>query len=47
VMLNAAGVLLVAGVEETLESGMERAAALIDSGAAFDTLERLKEFTRA
>jgi len=47
VMLNAAGVLLVAGVEETLEAGMERAAALIDSGAAFDTLERLKEFTRA
>ncbi len=47
VMLNAAGVLLVAGVEETLEAGMERAAALIDSGAAFETLERLKEFTHA
>ena len=47
VLLNAAGVLLVAGVEETLEAGMERAAALIDSGAAWHTLERLKEFTNA
>ncbi len=47
VLLNAAGVLLVAGVEESLEAGMERAAALIDSGAAFDTLTRLKEFTHA
>jgi len=47
VMLNAAGVLLVADAEETLEAGMERAAALIDSGAALDTLERLKGFTHA
>ncbi len=47
VLLNAAGVLLVADVEETLEAGMERAAALIDSGAALATLERLKEFTNA
>ncbi len=42
VLLNAAGVLLVADVEETLEAGMERAAALIDSGAALATLERLQ-----
>jgi anthranilate phosphoribosyltransferase len=37
----------VAGVEENLEDGMERAAALIDSGGAMATLERLKEFTNA
>ena len=47
VLLNAAGVLLVAGVEETLEAGMERAAALIDSGASLSTLEHLREFTHA
>ena len=47
VLLNAAGVLLVAGVEEDLEAGMERAAALIDSGASLAALERLKEFTNA
>jgi len=47
VLLNAAGVLVVGGVEETLEAGMERAAALIDSGAALATLERLREFTNA
>ncbi len=47
VMLNAAGVLYIAGVEETIEAGMERAAALIDSGAALATLETLKEFTNA
>ena len=47
VLLNAAGVLLVAGVEETLEAGMERAAALIDSGASLATLEHLREFTHA
>ena len=47
VLLNAAGVLLVAGVEEDLEAGMERAAALIDNGGALAALERLKEFTNA
>ena len=47
VLLNAAGVLVVGGVEETLEAGMERAAALIDNGAALATLERLREFTNA
>ena len=47
VMLNSAGVLLVAGVEESLEAGMERAAALIDSGAALATLENLREFSNA
>ncbi len=47
VCLNSAGVLRVAGIEESLEDGMERAAALIDSGAALSALERLKEFTNA
>ena len=47
VLLNAAGVLLVAGAEETLEAGMERAAALIDNGAAMAALEHLREFTNA
>ena len=47
VCLNAAGVLLVAGAEENLENGIERAAALIDSGAALSALEKLREFTNA
>ena len=47
VMLNVAGVLYVAGVEESMEDGMERAAAIIDSGAALTTLETLREFTNA
>ena len=47
VCLNAAGVLRVAGIEESLDDGMERAAALIDSGAALSVLEQLKEFTNA
>ncbi len=47
VMLNAAGVLYIAGVEETMEDGMERAAAIIDSGAAMATLDKLREFTNA
>ncbi len=47
VMLNAAGVLYIAGVEDSMEDGMERAAALIDSGAALATLEKLREFTNA
>ena len=47
VCLNAAGVLRVAGIEESLDDGMERAAALIDSGAALSALEQLKEFTNA
>lgn len=45
VLLNAAGVLLVAGVVDTLAEGLRRAAELIDSGAALATLERLQEFT--
>jgi len=47
VCLNAAGVLRVAGIEGSLDDGMERAAALIDSGAALSVLEQLKEFTNA
>jgi anthranilate phosphoribosyltransferase len=45
VLLNAAGVLLVAGVTENWQDGLRHAAALIDSGAALHTLERLQNFT--
>lgn len=45
VLLNAAGVLLVGGVTDSLHSGMTRAAELIDNGSALGTLERLQEFT--
>lgn len=44
--LNAAGVLLVAGLAENLDAGLKTAYELIDSGAAFATLERLRQFTR-
>ncbi|MCW3061383.1 MAG: trpD [Capsulimonas sp.] len=45
VLLNAAGVLMVGGVVESLSEGVTRAADLIDSGAAHNALERLREFT--
>jgi anthranilate phosphoribosyltransferase len=45
VLLNAAGVLLVSGIVDTLQEGLTRAAELIDSGAALATLTRLQEFT--
>ena len=45
VLLNAAGVLLVGGVVDSLADGLIRAAELIDTGAALDTLTRLQEFT--
>lgn len=45
VLLNASGVLLVSGITQTLADGLARAAELIDSGAAYDTLTRLQEFT--
>jgi anthranilate phosphoribosyltransferase len=47
VLLNAAGVLLVGGLADTLQGGMTRAAELIDTGAALATLDRLREFTNA
>lgn len=43
--LNAAGVLLVAGLAEDLVAGLKMAYELIDNGAAFATLERLRKFT--
>ncbi|HEX5324980.1 MAG TPA: anthranilate phosphoribosyltransferase [Capsulimonadaceae bacterium] len=43
--LNAAGVLLVAGVVDDLAQGLVTASDLIDSGAARATLERLRQFT--
>ncbi len=46
VLLNAAGVLLVAGVVDDWQAGLTRAAGLIDTGAALGTLERLREFTQ-
>jgi anthranilate phosphoribosyltransferase len=45
VLLNASGVLLVGGIVETLADGLLRAAELINSGAALNTLTRLQEFT--
>jgi anthranilate phosphoribosyltransferase len=45
VLVNAAGVLYVAGVVDTLADGIQRAAELIDTGAASATLKKLVEFT--
>lgn len=45
VLLNAAGVLYVAGVVDTIADGLVRAAELIDSGAAAKALQNLKDFT--
>ena len=45
VLLNAAGVLRVAGVVADWEAGLARAAELIDTGSALGTLERLREST--
>ena len=47
VLLNAAGVLFVAGLVDDLADGIVRAGVLIDSGAAQATLEQLQEFTNA
>ena len=43
--LNAAGVLLVAGLANDLAAGLKMACELVDNGAAFATLERLRQFT--
>ena len=45
VLLNAAGVLFVSGVVDSLGMGIIRAAELIDSSAALKTLTLLQEFT--
>ena len=42
VLLNAGAALLVAGVVEQLEEGIERAALTIDAGLGVDLLERLR-----
>jgi anthranilate phosphoribosyltransferase len=44
VLLNAAAVLVVAGIAEDFREGVERAGAAIDSGAAKKTLFALREF---
>jgi anthranilate phosphoribosyltransferase len=45
VLLNAAGVLQVAGVVQDLQAGLLLSAAIVDSGEASRTLARLVEFT--
>ena len=47
VILNAAGVLLVAGVVSTYQEGIARAQELIDRGDAMRTLVKLQEFSHA
>ena len=47
VLLNAAASLLSANRCETLADGIQRAAAAIDSGAAFDKLEQLVAFSQS
>jgi anthranilate phosphoribosyltransferase len=42
VLLNAAAALLVAGVVERMEEGIDRAALVIDAGEAAALLERLR-----
>jgi len=46
VLLNAAGALAVADVAADIREGMERAAAVIDSGAAMKTLAVLRDFSK-
>jgi anthranilate phosphoribosyltransferase len=47
VLLNAAAALLVAGVVENMEEGIERAALTIDAGLGVELLETLREERRA
>jgi anthranilate phosphoribosyltransferase len=47
VIVNAAGVLYVAGVVDSLADGLKRAGEIIDNGAAAQALRRLVEFTHA
>jgi anthranilate phosphoribosyltransferase len=43
VLLNAGAALMIAGLVDSVQAGLARAAAAIDSGAARDTLARLKQ----
>ena len=47
ILLNTGAALLVAGVVETLEAGIERAALTIDAGLATEQLTRLRDERRA
>ncbi len=47
VLINAAASLLAAGLVESIEDGIERAARAVDSGAALDKLEELVEYSRS
>lgn len=47
VLLNAAYALLAAGLAEDVESGLEKARAMIDDGLAMDKLEKLVALTNA
>ena len=47
VLLNAAAALLVAGVVEQMEDGIERAALTIDAGLGVELLEALRDERRA
>ena len=47
VLLNAGAALLVAGVVDALEAGIDRAALTIDAGLATELLERLRAERRA
>jgi anthranilate phosphoribosyltransferase len=46
VLLNAGAALFVAGAAETVEAGIDRAAAAIDDGSAAGTLQRLVDTSR-
>jgi anthranilate phosphoribosyltransferase len=46
VLINSAAVFWTAGLDDTLENGIERAAELIDSGAAAAKLKALVQFTQ-
>jgi len=46
VLANAAAVLLVGGVVKDIKTGIKKAAEIIDSGAALEKLENLREYTK-
>lgn len=47
VLLNAGSAVYVAGLAESIKEGIKKAAASIDSGAALEKLEKLKQITNA
>ena len=47
VLMNAGAAIYVAGIVENLQTGVQKAAEVIDSGAAFTKLEALKQKTNA